>query len=182
MARAFKSGLAYQMFQTNTANLPAAIKIDHIRGYSDVVLPTIANSSMDIVYIDGSHAYPHVANDIAQADRIIRTDGFICGDDLELQRDACDEAFARQNAMADYVADPRSGNMFHPGVTLAVGEFFGGVSCYHGFWIMQKSATGYRPVPMKDAIGILPHHWPPGHVEQLRKRFSTSRELRNVKG
>jgi hypothetical protein len=64
MARAFKSGLAYQMFRTNTAGAPAAIKIDHIRGYGNAVLPTLERSSMDIVYIDGSHAYPHVADDI----------------------------------------------------------------------------------------------------------------------
>jgi tetratricopeptide (TPR) repeat protein len=182
MTPAFKSGLAYKMFQTNIAALPATIKVDHIRGYSDAVLPTIADSSMDIVYIDGSHAYPHVASDVRQADRIVRPDGFVCGDDLELQREVCDETFARNNAMADYVADPRTGSMFHPGVTLAIGEFFGNVSCYEGFWIMQKTSAGYRPVSLKDAVGVLPRHWPPGHVDQLRKTFSTSQQLRAVKG
>jgi hypothetical protein len=84
--------------------------------------------------------------------------------------------------MVDYIADPRTGTMFHPGVTLAVGEFFGEVSCYHGFWIVQKSRVGYYPVSLKDAVGVLPRHWTPSDVNQLREKFSTSQELREVKG
>lgn len=97
------------------------------------------NNFYDIVYIDGSHYYEDVRTDLEIAKRLVRRGGVICGDDLELQADQIDFKHARTCARRDYVIEPKTGREFHPGVTLAVWEAFGGlVWSADGFWAMRR--------------------------------------------
>lgn len=176
------SDTAYRIFQNNIVTAPTSVPIRHHRGSSADIVPHLDAATFHVVYVDGSHRYEDVALDVQNADRALRANGFICGDDLELQLHECDADNARRHAQDDFIVDPRTGARFHPGVSLAVGERFGRVSVYSGFWIMQKTTAGYRPVDLRDADGLLPLHWPRRIVDALRARFSTSGELRSVQG
>jgi hypothetical protein len=51
------------------------------RGTSQTVLPTLADGSLDWVYIDGNHNEPFIGDDIALCLRKVKPTGVIAGDD-----------------------------------------------------------------------------------------------------
>ena len=172
-----RSNAAYNIFRHNISLVPATVIVDHIRATSEATLPSLQAGHFDIIYIDGCHFFKETLNDIAGAHRLLKPGGMMCGDDLEIQATNCDRAVAEQHVRDDLIVDPKSGMHFHPGVTLAVDAYFGKVSAYGGFWIMQKTETSYDPVSFKNATGILPIHWPAEYTEKIEKYFATSDEL-----
>ena len=73
--------------------------------------------------------------------------GFLCGDDLEMQLHEVDAKATLENRENDFILDKRTGKLFHPGVACAVDDFFSGrVTSYSGFWIMQKTNSGWKGV------------------------------------
>ena len=114
----------------------------HVRkAYSREALPEMANDSFDLVYIDGSHKRDETLYDIQQAKRLVKIGGLICGDDLELLKSEIDPE-AHQVALEkflDFVADPRSGIKYHPGVTEAITVAFNDVWQKYGFWCVERS-------------------------------------------
>ncbi|HEV7372010.1 class I SAM-dependent methyltransferase [Arenibaculum sp.] len=155
------TGLAYDLFVHNTRFVPKNVRVDHFRGRSRDILPLLQEGAFDLVYIDGSHYFDDVGHDIAGGDRLLREGGILCGDDLNLQAHECDLDHAARSIEENYVEDPRTGQHFHPGVTLAVDRFFGGpVSAFSGFWAMVKGAQGYRPFVPAGAQFLVPDHFP----------------------
>lgn len=65
----------YEAFQKNTESV--AHKLDVRRGTSDSQLPTIPDSSVDFVYVDGDHTEDAVERDAVHAHRIIKEGGVI---------------------------------------------------------------------------------------------------------
>jgi predicted O-methyltransferase YrrM len=178
MEDALKSDLVYEVFCHNAALSPCNVQIIPIRGISINILPELEANKYDLIFIDGSHHYLDVLNDITESERLLRLGGIICGDDLELQLKQCDQEFARMNTQSDFIKDPRSRKDFHPGVTMAVGEFFGDVSCFSGFWVMRLTSNGYKEVSFSEAKGLrLPNHWPPKSHERVATYFETSNEI-----
>jgi tetratricopeptide (TPR) repeat protein len=177
-----RSDGAYRAFQRNAQRAPKSVKISHRRGLSHEILPTLPAASFEIVYIDGSHYQEDVTADIREATRLVREGGFLCGNDLELQADECNLDHARRNPRADFITDPRSGTPFHPGVTVAVHDILGRVSAYNGFWIMARTEAGFVRVDLANCEAVLPSHWPRRLIDEMRQRFSQSRELRQVHG
>ncbi len=149
--------LIYTLFLHNIGFADPSARVDHIRGRFDEVAPYLGDGQFDIVYIDGSHYYADVVHDIAQAKRLVRDGGLICGDDLEQQLADVDAGFVRASIAKDYVVDPKGRGM-HPGVTLAVGEAFGKVADYSGFWIMRRESTGFAEVGLHQAQVFIPNH------------------------
>ena len=160
MGPQLRDGLAHMVFLTSVRMAPKRVTVTAMRGISADVLPQLSGRTFDIVYIDGCHLYPEVLRDIEACDPLTSVGGFICGDDLEAQLHEVDAALIAADPRADFVADPVSGRRFHLGVSLSVGQFFGPVSAFHGFWVMRKGEEGYEPVSMKGATGALPVHWP----------------------
>jgi hypothetical protein len=105
----------------------------------------------DLVYLDGDHRYKQVSTDIRNAERLVGDGGILCGDDLELQAPAVDLENAKDNAHLDFILDPKTGQYYHPGITLAVAECFGDVSSWDGFWAVRKCGSKWEKV----AIGEL---------------------------
>jgi hypothetical protein len=101
-----------------------------------------------MVFIDGDHAYSSVARDIRDYAPLVTDGGYICGDDLELQMSEIERDLARTHLDKDLVRDASTGTDFHPGVTMAVGEFFGEVSAYAGFCVMQQTGGTWRKVAL----------------------------------
>ena len=177
MTTYLQSGIAHRIFLHNAGFVPASIKVEPVKAKSSQALEGFESGSFDIVYIDGSHAYDDAFYDIHQAKKLVRNNGLICGDDLELQAGECDAAVAQENRNGDYMTEPRTGRQFHPGVTLAVGGEMGPVSSFDGFWIMQKTEDGFIPADLSDKDAILPAHWGGEHRSALQARFANSGEI-----
>jgi hypothetical protein len=143
-----RSGAAFDVFIHNiaVAQREYGVKIGFERGGSQDVLPTVADRSKNLIYIDGSHYYEDVRFDIIESSRIVVFDGYIAGDDLERQIPQVSETEVRAHLDQDFVPD--DGHFYHPGVTLAVYEIIGSASSYDGYWITQKTEEGFRPVKL----------------------------------
>jgi len=71
---------------------------------------------------------------------------------LELQFPDLDEAKLRKDLHCDYPLDPKTGEHFHPGVTLAVWDFFSQrVSGWDGLWAMRKVGKTWKAVDINQA-------------------------------
>lgn len=119
-----------------------------IRGHSTAILPALPRGYFDLVFIDGDHSYAAVSADLQAAAGLIKDGGILCGDDLELQLPAIDLEYARMQIESDYIRDPRSGQDFHPGVTLAVGELIGAVSIAVGCWAVRRRGDRLERIDM----------------------------------
>ncbi len=138
MADALSNETIYDLFLHNIRTSGHEQRIMPIRGESTTILQTLPRSHFDVAYIDGDHTYKAVLADLKVACELVKDGGILCGDDLELQLDEIDVAYAKTQISSDYIEDPRSGKSYHPGVTLAVGELFGRVSVAEGFWAIRR--------------------------------------------
>lgn len=87
---------------------------------SDEFMAHAKDDSFDFIYIDGNHHYTQCKKDIANAMRIIKPHGIICGDDLEIKASEVDEAEGKKFSEKDMILDPRTKVWYHPGVTFAL--------------------------------------------------------------
>jgi predicted O-methyltransferase YrrM len=70
------------VYQTCMQNIaPIGSKLQIKRGYSHEMLPTLEDSSFDIIYIDGNHEPEYVLEDAVLAFRKIKVGGFLIFDD-----------------------------------------------------------------------------------------------------
>jgi len=148
MQEALKNGKVYELFLHNilAVGLDDVVKV--YKGSSEKILPTLRDNFFNMVYIDGNHQYSHVISDIEHGARLTSEGGVLCGDDLEFQMLNIDELQCREHKEEDYFEDPK-GRGYHPGVTLAIYEFFNSeVSSYNGFWAMRKTKQGWLPVQL----------------------------------
>ena len=135
-----KGGKIFKLFLHNIHATQNADMIKPIKGFSDQILPLMKEESFDLIYIDGDHSYSGIMNDLINSARLIKENGIICGDDLNLQAHEVDFEHASMNKEDNMILDKKTGKEFHPGVSLAISEFFGSrVSNYNGFWAMRKS-------------------------------------------
>jgi hypothetical protein len=163
-----RSGAAFEVFRHNimVASREYGVTITFDKALSRDILPTIPDKSRNFIYIDGSHYYDDVKFDITQATRIVTPNGYIAGDDLERQIPDVSEAEIRANLGQDFL--PEESRFYHPGVTLAVHEMIGTVSSYDGYWIVQRTETGFRQVELKGWRYFAPGSLSTGD----RKRFA----------
>ncbi|MCX6901542.1 MAG: class I SAM-dependent methyltransferase [Verrucomicrobia bacterium] len=146
MDAALKSGDIFNLFLHNIRSSGFYSLIKVMRGQSGDILPLLKPETFDLVFVDGAHDYASVVADLKNASPLVRDGGILCGDDLELQTSEVDMENARNHSASDYVCDPRTSEWFHPGVTLAIGERFGLVSVWQGFWAMRKTGTCWQKV------------------------------------
>lgn len=165
-----RNDIAYNLFLHNISFASKGVEVRHFRGFSHEVLPCLAQNYFDLIYIDGSHYYENVLNDIKMSHDLLRDGGIMCGDDLELQAHECDIAVARNNTNVDYIEDTLTKKNYHPGVTLAVDEYFGRVSCQHGCWFMKKAADGYSQIDLRGFSTFIPEHFN-NRIKEFCKQF-----------
>ena len=152
MSEALAKDTIYDLFLHNIAASGHAHIVLPLRGSSTVMLPALPRKYFDLIFVDGDHSYAAVLADITAAAGLIKDGGILCGDDLELQRSEIDQDYARTQIDSDYIRDPRSGQEYHPGVTLAVGELFGEVSHVVGCWAVRKRGTGWERLDMSKVV------------------------------
>jgi len=164
------SNIAFGIFCHNKNTVTC--KVDHYRGVSKEILPGLESGSFDIVYIDGSHYYDDVVKDIEDGCRLVRDGGYICGDDLEIQWNDAHQEHAHKHKDEDYVQDPE-GRHYHPGVTVAVYDVLGEVTCHEGYWIMQKQDGKLNQVRFKEFHSFIPSHFPTEWKNKLKDYVGT---------
>lgn len=147
MERALRDDKIFNLFRHNISAAGFDDMVTPMRGTSDEVLPTLRDGGFDLVFIDGAHYYSNVIRDLKNAEPLLREGGILCGDDLDLQLGEIDREFAEAKKESNMVIDPKTGREFHPGVSLAVAEFFQGrVTAWNGFWAMRRTGDGWRTV------------------------------------
>ena len=171
MENLLESNFAYEAFLHNIGILQDKINVNHIKGKSEVILPQIKEKQYDIIFIDADHTYNPVKTDIYNSLKLLKEGGIICGDDLNLQMHEVDNIFAKKNRDKDFINDPKTKKNYHPGVTLAVHEFFGNVSSWGGFWGMQKKEQKYNKYSLKNMSLVYPAHFTDVHRKKAESHF-----------
>lgn len=168
MEQALSTETAYQLYLHNISTLPDTITCQHLRGNSQTILPLLKEKAFDVIFIDGDHSYTAVNRDIRNAMPLVKDGGIICGDDLNLQLSQVDKNNTVKNAEADFVRDEKNNRNYHPGVTLAVGEIFGDVSVWGGFWAMQKKGDTWQKISLRGFPEYFPDHFPESANQKAR--------------
>jgi len=168
MHDAAESGEIFELFMHNIKYSGHDDVIIPMRAESDAALPYLGDRAFDIVFVDGAHVYDSVIKDLRNCARLVDQGGIMCGDDLELQLSQVDAQNVERFKNRDFVEDPRSKIWHHPGVTKAVGEFFGEVDCWAGLWAAERTTTGWGRVelPAKERYSI------PAHLESAELQFA----------
>jgi predicted O-methyltransferase YrrM len=169
MNRAADHDVIFQEFRRNISAAGVEEIVTIARGNSREVLPTLADSSYQIIFIDGSHLYEDIYNDIVQAKRLVEDGGIVCGDDFELPVGAVDQAVHRQalSGNVDFTEDPSSGVGYHPGVSQAIADAFGDVSVWDGLWAMRRSGIDFEAIDRLDYEPRIPEHLKAGEKTAL---------------
>ena len=141
MDAALSSGRAYELFLQNVSRFPdVGVPVHHYRGTLEEVAPQLGR--FDVVFIDGSHYYEDVLKDLRIARTLLKEDGMLVGDDLEMQMDDCDEEFVKSHLDRDCWLYEPAGRTLHPGVTAAVWQEFGRVKSRESVWWKEGAANG----------------------------------------
>ena len=134
-----KNGKVFNLFMQNIKNTNMQKHISIKKRDSFTYLDNI-DEKFDLIIIDGSHSYKYVFKDILNAKRLINNNGFIVGDDYEIDFKSI-EYLNYQKAIQnnkDTIYCPKSGINFHPGVTKATYELLGNIFEINGQFIVKK--------------------------------------------
>ena len=148
MTRATENNKIFNLFLHNIKIAGLSNIVIPIKGNTLAVLPLLKDG-IDYAFIDGSHYYENVIQDIRLLQPLIKVGGVLAGDDLELQSHQLHGLDMSLFENHDCVQDTITGTLFHPGVTRAVGEVFGEVSSWEGHWAMKKSAASWEKVEIE---------------------------------
>ena len=150
----------YSLFLHNLRAAGIADCVNILRGSSRDILPNLKAEAYHLIYIDGSHLYADVLLDIAHAKRLTLDQGIICGDDLEIQADElpADALAHAVESQLDFTSAGSDTRFFHPGVTASIGEEFGAVSAWEGYWAISWEGKEAKKIAL-DLAGLnLPAH------------------------
>lgn len=150
MIKSTKNNKIFKLFIHNIINSKYSKNISILKGKSNEMFCFLKPESFDIIFIDGSHSYIVALADIGHYTSLVKENGIICGDDLELQYSKIDIKKAQDlKSTFDTTIDPKTNKKYHPGVTVAVHDFFNQeVSVWEGFWAMQKKNSEWKPIIM----------------------------------
>lgn len=155
MEKALKKGTIFDLFSHNIKASGFSDIVEVKRGWSKDILPTLSKEYFDLIFVDGSHFYEDVLLDLKNSAFLLKDGGVICGDDLELQFNEVDQKALLDNKANDSFLDPKNNKAYHPGIALAVHEFFGGppaggVTAWKGFWAMRKANDGWQRISYQE--------------------------------
>jgi len=132
--------------------------IDYKRQSSNEAFRDLKGLNFDVIYLDGDHEYQQVKRDIENSILHLKDGGFLCGDDLEIQVNPSNHDLIK-NAIAqrdDWAIDRETETGFHPGVSQAVAECLGPVSCWYGFWAVQKIGSSFKNIDLSKVEAPIP--------------------------
>mgnify|MGYP001159520636 CR=1 FL=1 len=74
----------------------------------------MSDESFDMIYIDGDHTYDKFVGDLEEADRLLKLEGVMCRDDLELHSHQVDIDYAVLNENRNWGKDPKKRTILSP--------------------------------------------------------------------
>ena len=161
MKKAFVKRRILKLFLHNIIASGLSDTISILQGSSEEILPYIKGGVADIIFIDGDHSYDAVLRDITVSSILLKDGGILCGDDLELQYQEVDQTAMNNFKYSDVTTDPKTKERYHPGVSMAVHDYFKmEVSTWEGLWAMQKKQGKFCKVNLlegHEAI-VIPKH------------------------
>lgn len=119
------NGNVKKLFFHNIESANISKKITTIVGSNEKILKVLPKNYYNIIYLDASHYYEDVLNNIKDCENLIKERGIIIGDDFELSYRDIDQDFARKNLHKDFIIDPLTNSGYHVGVTVALYDFYG---------------------------------------------------------
>ena len=147
MNHALQNDKIFKLFLHNVKTSNHADMIYPLKGNSDQILPFLRHERFDMIYVDGDHSYSGIKKDLQNTAGLVREGGILCGDDMDIDINAIDREYAEQNKETNIIIDPKTNKSYHPGVCLAVTEFFKSrVTSYEGFWAMRKVGNSWKEV------------------------------------
>ncbi len=149
MKKATRGDKIMKLFLHNISSSGLKKYIFPMRGTSDNIFKILKLDNFDFVYIDGDHAYSQFKRDLINYSRLCKFGGVVCGDDLEILPSELDLENARKHQEEDFILDTKVKRHFHPGIALAIKEFFGDVSMLNGFWAMRKNKKKWEKVSLE---------------------------------
>jgi len=143
------SGNVLRLFVRNLKAAGVADLCHQFRGRAEDILPML-KGPFDIVYIDADHHYDSISKDLKLSLPLLKDGGIMCGPALERQLADVDPEYVKARFHTDLAVDPSTGRVFHPGVTYAVGEFFGRrISQYGGYWVVRRNGAKFEDVVLE---------------------------------
>ncbi len=142
------SGVTYLLFEHNVRTSGMSDCITHRRGYSRDILPTLPQAHFHMIFVDASHLYEDLRDDLALVKPLLKEGGILCGDDWELSRSEVDDGSHLRaiEERKDCVTDPKTDRRYHPGVTQVLHELMPDACNYAGVWIVEKCGDTYRGI------------------------------------
>lgn len=160
MKKALKKNKIFKLFLHNILSSNISENISILRGSTIEMTNVLKENSFDIVFIDGNHAYEFVKADLDLTSKLVKNNGILCGDDLELQFNEVDQEQLLNNKRKDVIKDNINLCNYHPGVTLAVYEFFlKQISATEGYWYVSKKENKWENIELdnKNILSIPKH-------------------------
>jgi hypothetical protein len=160
MKKALKKNKIYKLFLHNILSSGFSQNVSILRGSTEEMTKVLKKDSFDIVFIDGNHAYDFVRKDLELTSTLVKNNGILSGDDLELQYNEIDKKQLENNKNKDVINDNINFKNYHPGVTLAIMDFFKkSISSIEGFWFVSKKDINWENIELKDKniLGIPKH-------------------------
>jgi predicted O-methyltransferase YrrM len=160
MNKAATENLIYPIYLENSQKISANtnVKINTCKGNSADVLTQFEPKSFDIIFIDASHYYSSVCLDINLSIPLLKDNGILCEDDLELQQNELNIDLLSNIDNIDILYHKGHQTNFHPGVTKAVGELIGPVSTYNGLSSINLDGK-IRPYNIDEQYISYPSHF-----------------------
>jgi hypothetical protein len=151
MRNALKQNKIYELFLHNIISSGHSQNVSILRGTTFEISTILKENSFDVIFIDGNHSYEFVKIDLQLTSKLLKNDGLLCGDDLELQYHEVNQEQLNKNKNKDIIVDSYSGKNYHPGVSLAIHDFFDKqVQSINGFWFIEKNNEQWNDMNIKD--------------------------------
>ncbi len=96
------------------------------------------SKKFDLIIIDASHQFNFVYKDIISSKKILNNNGFIIGDDYEVESKNFSFSSLYKNKNSDLIYSKRFNKYYHPGVALAVKRIFKNLKSKNGLFCLQK--------------------------------------------
>ena len=133
-----KNGKVFKLFKHNIKNSGFSKNVKIIKENSNYALKNI-KKKFDLIFIDGSHSYSYVFNDIMNSKKKLNNNGYLVGDDYEISYNKTKHLnypkLIKENV--DHIYDYKNKIVMHPGVTYAVNKIFGNIQSYNGLYIQK---------------------------------------------
>jgi hypothetical protein len=151
-------------FIENMKSVEGMDQITIHQGRSEDVLPTLTEK-YDFIFLDGSHRYKVVRQDITNSWNLTKVGGFLTGHDCDTRKEWVHPTVLHMGQDYDCygfdIADPHKGTtgILHCGVIKAVGELFPNHNLlYNKVWFVHKTGNSQYTIinPARFYIPLIP--------------------------